>query len=245
VAFKHGRTTVVFMDGWDVSAYLKEHSFEGSSDVPPTTTFGNTAVRRQVVGLEDGSLSLGGFHDTTAGGTWALFSAALGAASASVLSIGDEGTTIGLPAKLASGRAAAVDKGSAVDAVIETSLQMQADGGVDYGKWQLAKAAVGSSGNSASIDGGAATATGWVAHIHATAVSGTSPTLDSKIQDSADDSAWADLSGAAFTQITAANVSQRLEGAATATVRRYTREVHTIGGSDTPTVTAAVALARR
>jgi hypothetical protein len=245
VAFKHGKATVVFVDGYDLSAYLKSHSVQHSADVPDTTTYGNSAVRRTVVGLEDGTVTLGGFHDTTAGGTWAVFNASLGAASASVLSIGVEGTTIGLPALLAGGRGASEDQGSEVDAVIEVSLEIQADNGVEHGKWQLAKAAVGSSGNSASIDGGAATATGWVAHIHATAVSGTSPTLDSKIQDSADDSAWADLSGATFTQITAANVSQRLEGAATATVRRYTREVHTIGGSDTPTVTAAVALARR
>jgi hypothetical protein len=45
-----------------------------------------------------------------------------------------------------------------------------------------------------------------------------------KIQDSANDSAWSDLSGAAFTAVTAAPTAQKLVSAnLTATVRRYLR----------------------
>jgi hypothetical protein len=62
------------------------------------------------------------------------------------------------------------------------------------------------------------------------AVSGTTPTLDGKIQDSADNSSFADVSGLTFTQVTAStslltlNVDTRL-------VRRYIRYVGTIGGT--------------
>ena len=64
------------------------------------------------------------------------------------------------------------------------------------------------------------------------AVSGTSPTLDVKIQESADASTWSDISGATFTQVTAANNSQilRIEGLGTSR-KRYLRAVGTIAGT--------------
>ncbi len=66
------------------------------------------------------------------------------------------------------------------------------------------------------------------------AVTGTTPTLDVKIQDSADNSTFADLSpSVAFTQVTAANNSQilRLEGLNGTGRRRYIRVVATVGGT--------------
>lgn len=75
------------------------------------------------------------------------------------------------------------------------------------------------------------------------AVSGTSPTLDVKIQESADGSTgWADVSGATFTQVTAANNSQiiRVEGLGTSR-KRYLRAVATIAGTS-PSFTLAVEL---
>ena len=72
------------------------------------------------------------------------------------------------------------------------------------------------------------------------AVTGTTPTLDVKIQDSADNSTFADLSTpVAFTQVTAANNSQilRLEGLNATGRRRYIRVVATVGGT-TPNFTS-------
>ena len=73
------------------------------------------------------------------------------------------------------------------------------------------------------------------------AVTGTTPTLDVKIQDSADNSTFADLATpVAFTQITAANNSQilRLEGLNATGRRRYIRAVATVGGT-TPNFTSS------
>jgi len=64
------------------------------------------------------------------------------------------------------------------------------------------------------------------------------PTLDGKIQDSADNSNWADVSGYTFTQVTAADNIQTL-GVDTRKVRRYIRYVGTIGGG-TPNLNMAV-----
>lgn len=61
-------------------------------------------------------------------------------------------------------------------------------------------------------------------------VSGTTPTLDGKIQDSANDSTYADVTGYTFTQVTASTNLQSL-GVDTRNVRQYVRYVGTIAGT--------------
>lgn len=75
-------------------------------------------------------------------------------------------------------------------------------------------------------------------NVHATAVSGTSPTLDCKLQDSADDVTYADITGASTTQITAAG-NRVFAGY---TTKRYVQVVATLGGSAGPSVTAAISV---
>lgn len=70
------------------------------------------------------------------------------------------------------------------------------------------------------------------------AVSGTSPTLDGKIQDSADNSSFADVSGATFTQVTTSDKIQSIRIDVDA-VRRYIRYVGTIAGTS-PSFTMGV-----
>jgi hypothetical protein len=67
--------------------------------------------------------------------------------------------------------------------------------------------------------------------------SGTSPTLDVKIQESDDNSTYSDITGAAFTQLTAAGGERILVRNRT---KRYVRALGTIGGSSTPTFTYSV-----
>lgn len=67
--------------------------------------------------------------------------------------------------------------------------------------------------------------------------SGTSPTLDGKIQDSADNSTFADVTGATFTQATAAGVQSIAVDSRL--LRKYARYVRTIGGTS-PSFTTAV-----
>lgn len=62
---------------------------------------------------------------------------------------------------------------------------------------------------------------------------GTTPTLDVKIQDSDDNTTFADVTGKAFTQVTTVASRQQLV-IDTNSVRRYIRSVVTIGGTATP-----------
>lgn len=62
------------------------------------------------------------------------------------------------------------------------------------------------------------------------AVTGTAPTLNGKIQDSADNSSFADVSGATFAQVTASSNLQTLN-VDTRSVRKFLRYVGTIAGT--------------
>jgi hypothetical protein len=75
--------------------------------------------------------------------------------------------------------------------------------------------------------------------LDSAAGTGTTPTLDVKIQDSADGSTgWTDIAGATFTQVVAVASQQKLVLNKDA-VRRYIRIVHTIAGT-TPSFTFSV-----
>ena len=77
--------------------------------------------------------------------------------------------------------------------------------------------------------------------LQSAAGTGTTPTLDVKLQDSADGSTgWADIAGAAFAQVTNAASRQIVKFNASA-ARRYIRAVATIGGT-TPSFACAACL---
>ena len=63
------------------------------------------------------------------------------------------------------------------------------------------------------------------------ATSGTSPTMDVKIQDSADNSTFADVTGYTFTQVTAALTNPSVITIDIRNLRRYARAVVTMGGT--------------
>jgi hypothetical protein len=69
----------------------------------------------------------------------------------------------------------------------------------------------------------ALTSFGWQAYLQVFAFTGTSVTIT--LQDSADNSAFAGFTGSAFTVVSAAPASQRLEGGRVDTVRRYVRAI--------------------
>lgn len=77
----------------------------------------------------------------------------------------------------------------------------------------------------------------WVdASVHVSAVTGTSPTLDVKLESSPDNTTWTAIPGATATQLTAAG-NARVSAFVNS---EYVRVSSTVGGSST-TVTYAVA----
>lgn len=110
-----------------------------------------------------------------------------------------------------------------------TSCQGNAYGGAWGVSMTAGKRTEATAGNVASVDLGTLPVSysfGWSAYLHVFAFTGTSITV--KIQDSADNATFADVTSAAFTAATAIGV-QRIGTAAgsPATVRRYVRLVTT------------------
>lgn len=78
--------------------------------------------------------------------------------------------------------------------------------------------------NGASLDGGASSSFGLQAYLHVFSVTGTSVTVS--LEDSANNSTWAAISGASFAAATGKG-AQRISISNAATVRRYVRAVTT------------------
>lgn len=71
---------------------------------------------------------------------------------------------------------------------------------------------------------------------------GTSPTMNVKVQDSADDSSYADVSGATFTQVTDSVDLLQSIALDMDKVRRYVQITATIGGTNSPSFVCGVVL---
>jgi hypothetical protein len=73
------------------------------------------------------------------------------------------------------------------------------------------------------------------------AMGGTSPTLAGKIQESADGSTWADISGATFTTVT---ISDNVQAITFDRTLRYVRYVGTVTGTS-PTIPISVVISEQ
>lgn len=121
------------------------------------------------------------------------------------------------------------------DGALSFAVEAQANGfGVEWGRSMTAgKRTDGGAANGSSVDfGTGSTAFGLQAYLHVFAFTGTDATI--RIQESSDDGAgdaFANVTGGAFTQITAGPTSERIATAAGQTVERYLRVITaTTGG---------------
>lgn len=141
------------------------------------------------------------------------------------------GTTLGNPAACQVSKQINYDGNRADDGAFTFQVEAQSNGfGVEWGRSLTAGVRTDTAAtNGTSIDTTASAAFGAQAYLQAFALTGTDVTV--KIQDSADNSVFADVTGLSFTQLTAGRTAERLATANTATIRRYLRAVTvTTGG---------------
>lgn len=154
-----------------------------------------------------------------------------------------QGAAIGNPAASEVAKIINYDFTRGADGALTTAVQALANGyGLEWGDqltaWQRTDTAAT---NGASLDGGGATLFGGQAWLHVYAFTGTDVTIG--IEDSANNSSFAAVSGLSFTQVTSAPFSQRLATAAGATIRQYVRAVTSTSGGVT-SVTFSVQFTR-
>jgi hypothetical protein len=225
-----------YVGGYDLSGLTAALSniHGGPSNTQNSTDITQSANAR--LGLErDGGMGWTSFWDPT-GAAHVLLSA---------LPVTDNiamycrGTTLGNPAACCNSKLIGYDPTRGQDGSLTLAVQAQANGfGLEWGVQLTAgKRTDTAATNGSSIDDAAATAFGAQAYLQVFSFAGTDATV--KIQDSADNSSFADVSGLTFTQVTSNTpASPRRAITNTSTLRRYVRAVTVTTGGFTSLVFA-------
>lgn len=242
--FVHAKETRILFDTVALHGYLNSGTFRRSVGLPATTVFGKNWIPRGVVGRMDGGVSFSGLFDGDANAIDAQFRTAMDQDAGVLVSVGYAGFALGSLVDIVRVVQGNYQITTPEGDVAGVSGDFENDDRADMGVSLHDHTAEVSTGtvNYTSVDETEQTTEGWVAFLHVSAFSGWT-SVNIKIQDSADNSAWADLTGAAFASVSGAT-KERLEGAATATVRRYVRAVATMNGAS-GSITFQVTLARR
>jgi hypothetical protein len=153
------------------------------------------------------------------------------------------GTTLGAPAACLNGKQVNYDGTRANDGGFTLAVAAQGNSyGLEWGRLLTAGMRTDTEATDGTgIDTGASADFGAQAYLHVADFDGTDVTVS--IQDSADNTTFADVTSLAFTEITSAPGTQRIAIANDATVRRYVRAVTTTTGGFT-TATFAVVLCK-
>lgn len=223
----HGLNARLYLDGADVSEYFQEASVDLSKDTVETTAFGS-ASKTFIPGLRDATLSASGMLDGPIGDS---IEAALAAASGKPLTYFPEGAALGKTGAGLLAVATSSTVSSGTDDVNKISFEAQANGGADRVVSLHDKTSEAATGNGTGVDNATSTATGGVAYLHVTAVTGT---VTVKVQHSTDGTTWLDLE-----TFTAASVPGGQRVTFPGTVNRHLRAQWTISGGPATFVVSA------
>ena len=219
--FLAGKDNKVLFGAFDLSSYFNSASFSREQEVSETTTFGSDQAT-YIQSIETATASLGGFWDGGSDAVDEELQAIIGSASATPLSIYQGGDTAGNKVVLLNSRIQNYTIDSSVADAVGVSATFTGDN-FGNGKSLYALTNTSATANTTAVDFGASSTLGGQAQLHCTAHS--SANISVKIQSSADNSSFADVSGFSFTAISG-TTSERI--ATTNTVNRYVRLAITV-----------------
>lgn len=233
MAKAHGKKARVYITGVDLSNYLRSAGTGAEQDLAESSGLAQDD-KTFAVGMQGGKLSLDGmFGADSAGGTSQIadvLEEVFGVSELHAIHL-PQGDGFGNRAKLFSGKQSSVEITTPYSDVGKISGEATSDIGIKSGLVHHASGKEVASGNSAELDAGAASANGGLAIVQVFDVSGGGAnTLTVKIQDSPDDSVWADL--ITFTATRAGEFAEARVLAAGSAVDRYTRCLWTLSGGD-------------
>ncbi len=212
----------LYVAGYDLSGDIGSLGAIGGGNSPLDLTGIDKSAFERLGGLRDGRVEFSAFFNPATDRAHPRLKLL---PTTDVLISYLRGTALGGQAASIVAKQANYDPTRGNDGSLTFAVQALANGyGLDWGRTLTAgKRTDTTATNGASVDHtDVTTAFGWQAFLHVFAFTGTSVTVT--LQDSADDSAWANLAGGAFTAASGIT-SQRLEGGRTATVRRYLRAI--------------------
>jgi len=237
--FQHGSKATVYANGYDLTGYLKNFSTSGQADVRDITVFGKTA-KEYIAGLKDATLSAEGLLDGATDAIDQVLAAALGGASIVWNWYPQGDAVVGGDGYGFDAIETNYEIETPVDDVAVINVEAQSKVGRERVKSLHPLGQESASGSSTVLDNGAATTNGGVAYLQVPAIAGTAPTLDVKIQHSADNVTYTDL--IVFAQVAVSRKAERK--AVTGTVNRYVKAVWTLTGTG-PVSTFHVAFGRK
>lgn len=240
--FAHGKNTAVLVDGLDLSPYLNLAGTSVDVGTAESTAFGSS-WKSHLAGQPGAKVELGGMYDP-AQLTMRNLIGADAAAAAGILTVAPAGASaIGAQTRLVPIAETAYVESSPVGGIIGVKYSVLAAGPVGFGIMLHPLAEDTNTTTGADRDDGAATSTGWVAHLHVTAVDAGSWVI--KLQDAATLPTYADVAGGTFPAMTAAGGQRLVAASATTTLRRFVRYIATrTGGSAGDGITFALTYSR-
>lgn len=226
-----GINTRVYVDGYDLSCYLTEASVTASADLLDTSTLCHTA-RTRIAGLKDASLSYTGLFEGTAGTADAVFRAIFGVPTQHhMVTIGGASVGDAAIALIASESEYSID--SPVDGLVGVTASASGDGALEYGTILHAFEAETATGDETAVNNLSSSASGGAAWLQVGAFTGIT-SIDVIVEGSATGAfTGEETTVATFTQVTAAQVSERV--AVSGTVPQYLRASWTVAGTGSAT----------
>lgn len=220
MAKQTGIVSKLFMDSRNESGDIGAINSISLSRAQLDVTSIESEFMERLPGVGDGSMSFTSFFNPT--GVHARLSAMSTAVKLVTAALG---TAIGDAAATLNGPEVGYSTQRGADGSLVSTAEFVSYGGngVEWGRLG-ANGTFASAGSAATLDGTASSSTGAAAVLHLLSIA--SGTATFKVQDSADDASYADVTGLAFTAASA-GTAQRVETAVTATLRRYTKVVAT------------------
>lgn len=239
MAFINAQSTRVLYGNTALAGYLRSVSPSAQIDMLDVTVLTDTA-KQFIPALGDYTLNVDGLFDNTtgAGSLWDVLTSPINAGSTIPTTIGVDGYTVGNSVWMIPARTVSFEVSSSVADVVGFTASFGSASATNLGVSLADLAARTTTANGTSVDSGAATSNGAVAHLHITNVAGTTPSLTVTVEHSTNGSSWTTLGS-----FTAASTASSELITVTGTVNRYTRAVFTIAGT-TPSFTCQVSLAR-
>jgi hypothetical protein len=214
-----------YIDGYDVSGDTQSLGAVGGGPAAGDFTGIDKSAYERVGLLRDGRMEFVTFFNKASNQQFAALKAL---PSTDRILTYCRGTTLGNQAASMVAKQVNFDPTRGADGTFTFAVSAQANGyGLSWGEQLTAgKKTDTVATNGTGIDfGSVSTLFGWTAFLHVFAFTGTSVTV--KVQDSADNVTFADLTGGSFTAATAQTSERITSSSTTATVRRYVRAIST------------------
>lgn len=237
-----GRDAIILINGLNASDYLNEYEIEAEADDIEVTRFG--AIDKEYLsGPHENTVTLTGHWTGDDDKYDDVIDQTYGNVGDQIVTICPKGASIiGSKAYLTPGIVVSNTVSAEADDVTEIESEFRASRVSPARILHPYDVARTTTGTGTAYTAAAATAKGGSAHLHVLSLTGTTPTLDVKIEHSADGTTWTDL--LTFSQVTATGAKfARQVTSPTATVEKQVRASYTIAGT-TPNAVFAVVFAR-